>query len=95
MRSLDLVALAVIALQGADMTSTLGALRRGGREVNPVVAWLMRRIGQVPALIVAKSVGVALAVWLWTLGAALELWALAVLYLLVVAHNLRVGRRRR
>ncbi|MFC2969352.1 DUF5658 family protein [Acidimangrovimonas pyrenivorans] len=94
MTTIDFLALAVIALQIGDMTSTLGALRRGGREVNPLLAWLMRRIGVVPALIAAKGLGTALAVWLWLLGGETELWLLAALYLWVVLHNMRVGRRR-
>jgi hypothetical protein len=88
-------ALAVIALQVADLTTTLGAFRRGGHEANPLVAWAMRRLGTLPALVLVKLAGAALALWLWAMGAMWELWGLAALYLWVVIHNMRVGRRRR
>lgn len=93
MTAIDIAALAVIVLQVLDMTSTLAAIRRGAREANPLVAWLMRRLGRVAGLALAKGVGVALALALWRLDALWELWALAALYLWVVFHNRRVARR--
>ncbi|WP_102224257.1 DUF5658 family protein [Acidimangrovimonas sediminis] len=94
-RSIDLAALAVGVLQLADMATTLMAMGRGAREANPLVAACMRLLGRVGGLALAKLAGLGLTLWLWWQGSGFLLWAVALLYLWVVMHNLRVWRRRR
>lgn len=46
-----MIALAIFAaLQVADVTLTTLILRRGGRELNPAMRWLMDKLGTVPGL---------------------------------------------
>jgi len=83
---------ALIFLQLADAVSTVLVLRNGGYEKNPIVAWVMRKIGVIPALLATK-IPVTLAC-VWAMGAhsiapyifapflAISVW--------VVVHNLRV-----
>lgn len=48
-----------VALQIADIATTIRALDRGARELNPVVRWFMARLGTVPGLVVIKGAGCA------------------------------------
>lgn len=83
---------ALVILQLADIATTHYALRTGkAREANCGMAWLMARIGVLPALIVTKAIFVALACYMlrfdnvgWALG------ALCVLYGWVVFNNFKV-----
>ena len=49
------------ALQVADVLLTLQIHKRGGRELNPLMRWLMDEYGTLPALVVSKAVLLALA----------------------------------
>lgn len=74
----DIIALFVlfVLLQIADGYTTSKLLAMPGtREVNPIMAWLMRKLGQTKALIISKAGVVALIaftlpsiVW-WSLAA--------------------------
>lgn len=46
--------LLLFALQIADAWTTIVILRRGGRELNPLLCRLMDRIGPLPALLASK-----------------------------------------
>ena len=81
-----MITLAIFAaLQACDIALTYRILAKGGRELNPVMAWLFARIGVVPGLIVSKAVIIGLvgqyAPWQVTAG-------LCVLYAVVVGNNL-------
>ena len=74
------------ALQVADSVLTVLVINGGGRELNPVMRWLMDRLGVAPALAVAKAAAIAYLAWAdipaLTIGAC-------VLYAGVVAWNLK------
>ena len=82
----QLAALIVLALlQCADLYTTSTILGRGGRELNPIVAQLMKAIGIIPALIV-KGIGVVVLGW-W--GGTLATAVLIAAYIITVAFNWR------
>ena len=51
---MSLILLAI--LMTADSVLTYFVLQRGGRELNPIVKWLMNKFGQVPALAGSKAI---------------------------------------
>lgn len=72
-----------------DIYTTLAILKQGGRELNPVMARLMRALGTAPALVIAKSLLLTLLYWQLE---SLPFWLLALLvgvYAAVVAHNFK------
>lgn len=83
----------LIALQVADMWSTHVVLKRGGRELNPLVRALISKVGFVGTTIF-KLVLAALIIWIawpdhwWVLAIACAVYAA------VVASNVRLIRRR-
>ena len=82
-----MIALAIFAaLQVADVTLTTLILRRGGRELNPVMRWLMDKVGVIPAMAVTKALLVAY--FAWADIPALTI-AGCVLYAAVVVWNLK------
>lgn len=86
-----MIALAIFAaLQVADVTLTTLILRRGGRELNPAMRWLMDKLGTVPGLALPKVVliGVFCAVMNYP-GADTAIAIASVLYAGVVAWNLK------
>lgn len=77
--------------QLADVVTTLRFLQRGGREANPVIAWLMDRLGR--GWIVAKLAMGGGAAWLaHDAGMVWLIWALAGLVALIAARNETVAR---
>lgn len=74
------------ALQVADSVLTVLVINGGGRELNPVMRWLMERLGMIPALAVFKALAIAYLAWVnipaLTIGAC-------VVYVAVVAWNLK------
>lgn len=79
----------VLVLQVLDGLTTMRALRAGGRERNPVVAWLIDKLGFV-GLWAAKAAVAAVAYAAYVIDAPytdLCLAALAALYLIVVYKN--------
>lgn len=80
----------------ADLATTVYALRRfEGRlgEANPAVAWLIERIGLVPALVLSHAGLFALLWWLKP-----PQWAMLIViagFALVAANNLRLILKRR
>jgi hypothetical protein len=86
-----------VMLQVADIYTTHRILSQGGRELNPVMAWLFERFGHLPALVVVKCiivglvarymVGVTAAVFGYNVAGDTVLAAFCILYIFVVAHN--------
>jgi hypothetical protein len=50
---------AVALLQILDVITTIRAFKRGAKEANKIMAWLMGKIGVVPALIATKTAFIA------------------------------------
>lgn len=80
-------------LQFLDYELTSGLLQRGGRELNPVVRWMMERFGQQQGLMLAKLAALGVGAFLAYTGSAWALAALCVVYVGVVAWNWRQGVR--
>lgn len=80
-----IVFLVFILLQIADFLTTVWILNRDGRELNPVINWVMNKLGIIPALLVVKSIAV-FAVWLVDLFWLTSFGVIA--YSLVLGHNL-------
>lgn len=75
------------ALQVSDAVLTLLILRDGGRELNPIMRWLMDKIGIVPALVWVK-LGLVVAVAVWVHSVPL-LAVFVAIYIAVVVFNVR------
>ena len=91
---LDVLLLLVIALQVADIVTTYLIIQRGGRELNPLIAAAMAKIGVLPALLVTKGALIALMVSVNHVEGMIYVFAfLAALYAFVISNNLRVLRR--
>lgn len=83
-----------VALQVIDAVSTVRVLNKGGKELNPLMRFLMGKVGKVPALIGTKvciigtMVGVVVACPVSTSNVLLAI--LDALYLLILLkYNLR------
>ena len=90
-----MIALAILALlQVADVLTTHRALGRGLREANPVMRWLIARLGFWPAAAVkaAASMGAGYAIHIYD---PRWVWLPVVLMVAVVAWNIRALARRR
>lgn len=86
--------IALIIAIGLDVATTNAVLARGGYEMNPVTATIMRKMGRwwaVGRAIPTLVAGAGLAF----IGATLWIWAVVVLTLAVVANNYIVLRRSR
>ncbi len=86
--TLALVSL-LMALQVLDVVSTNRVLRFGGREFNPIVAWIIRRTGRawwLPKLAVA-AVPSGMAIVYANPHVDVALAGIAAAYVLVVSHN--------
>lgn len=83
----------------ADYTTTRLVIYRGGREVISYLAWLMARIGVIPALLIAKAIPIVAVLYLWRYGfngTELDTETMAWLcggYVIVVANNWKVLKR--
>jgi hypothetical protein len=78
------------ALQVIDAYLTVRILSQGGRELNPMIAWFMSKLGVIPALVVLKGVGIAVVaglVWSGNEYADEFLAVFCALYAGVVAWN--------
>ena len=85
------MSLAILALLNAiDAILTLRVLEKGGREMNPLLAPLMKRFGALPVLIVSK---VALIVIVYAFSSEPLTWGLCVGYALLCAWNFRELRK--
>ncbi len=92
---LDNVELAVVVFvlaALADVLSTLGALARGGREANPILAKLMDGKPQIIWMLFRLGAAFAVAWFAVRYGYAWTLWIGSLLTLGVAWHNSRVMR---
>jgi hypothetical protein len=87
MHILSMVSLLVLAiLQLCDGLLTARVLARGGWELNPVMHYLMDKLGITAGLILPKLVLTVL-LWLYVSNYPLVLVLLVITYLIVVVHN--------
>lgn len=87
---MDILLVALLAFtQALDAWTTLVILKRGGRELNPIMRAAFAKIGMDATLLI-KGVGVTLAgYWLVKAGALLALGALVAFYAGVIWFNWR------
>ena len=86
---------AFLAMQVADVLTTIRALDGGCVEANKIVRWVMDKLGVVPALAVLKvaASGIMLAaVILSPILTGYALIALCALYACVIINNIRAIR---
>ena len=83
----ELLLVVFIILQGFDMYTTIVALHKGAREVNPVLAWLFEHFDPLPTMIMVKAFGVAALVWVDSFYLNI---AACALYVWVVINNWNV-----
>lgn len=57
-----------VLLQAADVWTTERGLARGLPEINPAIAWPIRRFGRRPALLGVKALLIAIAFGAWSAG---------------------------
>ena len=80
-----------IALQVLDIWTTLTALKKGAREVNPVLAKAFNYADPLAVMVVIKLAGV----WaLWYVDLYVLTGIMCAVYLWVVDNNLRVIKKR-
>lgn len=85
MTGLSLLILA--ALQIADIWLTTRILRAGGRELNGLMAALMKAVGSNWGA-VKYGLGMGAAIWATALGHGWIIWPIIAVMALVVDHNL-------
>jgi hypothetical protein len=78
--------LIVLAMQAGDAYLTWRILRGGGRELNPVVRFLIERFGLVPGLAIAKG-ALALLTGLYLVDLVPALLGVMTVYAWVLWHN--------
>ena len=81
-------------LQLLDIWSTKIALARGARELNPIIAWCMKNLGQHGWIVFKLVVAGICAGLLLHLDAIWMLWVLNALFVGVVYWNFRVLKKR-
>lgn len=86
---------ALVVLQLADIATTFYIISRQiGREANPVMAWIIRKCGLAPGLLLPKA-AVLTALYLALLEHSMPHWMLAgliILYGWVIYNNVGVIR---
>lgn len=81
----QIIFLVFFVLQVGDYLTTVEILKRGGKELNPVMKWIIDRVGAIPAMFFSR-VAIIGAVW-WANTFWLTL-TLSIVYMAVVGHNL-------
>ena len=93
MTTKEILLLALVILNVLDIYTTIRILRHGGSEVNPIMSWLMDKLGVMPALIVPKTL-LLLAVWFYlAIMPTIVLAGLCCLYAAVILHNYKELKR--
>lgn len=88
-KMLIILAILLIALNAFDFYSTYKILKNGGSEVNPVMNFLIKKLGLVLALVLSKLlVLICIAVLVW-LEMVYLLVILVAIYIWVAVHNFR------
>lgn len=90
---IDLAFAALVILQILDAGTTYVAIKRGGKEANPLLAGLQARLRAITGsrwawLVIAKIVALAAGAYLYYSGAATALNVLCVVYVVVVTNNI-------
>jgi len=86
----ELFAVAFLLMQALDGLTTYVILKRGGRELNPVMQIAMNFLGVLPALIVVKMTVIAVFA---AYANEIPLWAWMVtigIYMFVLVNNFKV-----
>ena len=83
--------LALLAAQIADVVTTNRVLAKGGRELNPVMRWIMDKTGDQWA-VVKVVLALIVAVVLWASGMAWAIWIITALTWAVALLNWRTLR---
>lgn len=85
--------IAFVVAQIADFVTTILALdRKGTREANPVMKWLMGKIGTAPALFFPKVAYVAIAtLFMGHPGIEWVYGPIALIFFAVAANNARIA----
>lgn len=81
----------ILFLNALDVLTTVRILQAGGVEKNPIVAFIMRRTGNW-WIVIKAAVAVAVVAYLVAFQFALIAALVALLYLYVLANNIRVMR---
>lgn len=76
-----------------DIASTNLVLKRGGRELNPILRWAMEALEGGWPLVKIGFAGAALALLTASFDEVWPIWAGAAVYGLVAINNFRVARR--
>ena len=84
---LEALLVAGLLLQAGDFYTTKRILQNGGRELNPAMDWLFKKLGLTKGLLLGKAVGVIAFVILYNVGSLEGLWGLVVFYAIIVIHN--------
>lgn len=93
MNAWDFLLIALFALQIADAVTTKRVLERGGRELNPVVRWLIEKLGVTGGLAAKVIFASGCCLLLWSAAQAgswfakVFMIAVTALGLIVVAGN--------
>lgn len=83
----------LIALQVADLVTTVLALRGKAVKSNPIVKKVMDLIGVVPALLLLKGIVIALFIYYQDSLQVEIVWILCLVYVAVVINNIQVIRK--
>lgn len=78
---------AIVLLNVLDVLTTMHVLSKGGREINPMVSWMIGKLGIVPALLVVKVFALGV---LYSQLAVIPMYILLIIfavYVAVLANN--------
>ena len=85
--------IAFVVAQIADAVTTILALDNGAREANPVMRWLMGKIGTAPALFFPKVAYIAIATAFFSYpGIHWVYGVIAAIFFAVAINNYRIYR---
>jgi hypothetical protein len=74
-----------VLLQLFDGYSTYRILKNGGREKNPIVKWMMDRVGMVGGLVIAKILALYVISGIYILGINIDVATISSTLLSIVA----------
>lgn len=85
------IALCVLGLlQILDVATTIRVLDNGGYETNPIVAWMMDRLGDYGWIVVKLAIAAIGALLIYRSGQIWPLWAMCAVYAFVVYRNYKI-----
>lgn len=92
LNSLTVALIVFVLAQLADVVTTVLALRRGGREGNPVFAHLMERLSPPGWIALKLVIACGAAALIVSNGSVWPLWLVTAVTLAVAFHNHRIKR---